>query len=205
MKSYEESPHFKHRIYLIRHGETEWSKSGQHTGRTDIPLTPLGEKEAKLIANGLKDVSFKKVFISPLMRVQKTCELAGFRNKAELTNDLYEWNYGDYEGITTKEIRQTNPNWNLFDGGAPNGETLDQVAQRADHILQIASQIEGDVALFSSGHFSRILGARWLNQPPKLAQFLSLSTASISILGYEHEWRVIQSWNNTAHLFNNKH
>jgi broad specificity phosphatase PhoE len=200
MTSFKNTAHNKNRIFLIRHGETAWSKSGQHTGRTDIPLTSKGEAEAKMLAKILRHISFKKVFISPLIRVQRTCELADLRGQAELTEDLYEWDYGQYEGKTTPEIRKTHPNWNLFDCGVPHGETIEEVSKRADHILQRASEVDGDVALFSSGHFSRVLGMRWIGFSAKQAQFFTLSTASISILGYEHDWRAILSWNNVSHL-----
>lgn len=200
MTSDKKNPHFSHKIFLIRHGETAWSKSRQHTGLTDIPLTPHGEEEARALIHALKGIHFKKVFCSPLQRAQRTCELAGYLDQATLSKDLYEWDYGDYEGITTHEIRKKEPNWNLFKNGVPNGESIQEVATRADHILRRASEIDGNVAFFSSGHISRVIGARWLRFPPEYAQFLSLSTASISILSYEHEWRVIHSWNDTSHL-----
>lgn len=195
MVSDKDSPHFGHQIYLIRHGETLWSKSKQHTGRTDIPLTPEGEKEAKKLLLFLKNKSFEKVYCSPLIRAQKTCELAGYLNQAELADELLEWDYGDYEGKTTQEIRKSKPNWDLFKDGVLNGETLEEASQRADQILKKCTQVKGDVALFSSGHISRIIGSRWLKLNPNLAKHLKLSTASVSILGYEHEWRVLSSWN----------
>ncbi len=195
-----DTPHFSHKLYLIRHGETKWSKSRQHTGLTDIPLTKEGEEEALRVPHGLKEVKFAKVFVSPLQRALKTCELAGFKDEAIVTDDLLEWDYGDYEGVTTADIRKKEPNWNLFKDGVPNGETIQEVSDRVDHILNIASQVDGDVAFFSSGHVSRIIGARWINLPPTNGQVLALSTASISILGYEHEWRVIHTWNSTSHL-----
>ncbi|MCH9632131.1 MAG: Acid phosphatase [Chlamydiae bacterium] len=190
---------FKNKIYLIRHGETEWSRSKQHTGRTDLPLTKEGERQAKTLKRALAGIDFKKVFVSPLKRALQTCEFAGFLNQSQQTDDLYEWDYGDCEGLTTQQIRERTPNWNLFKDGAPNGESIEQVAARADQIIQLASQIEGNVALFSSGHISRVIGARWLSLEPQKAQLLALSTASISILGYEHEWKVIQNWNITSH------
>lgn len=195
MVSDKDSPHFPHKIYLIRHGETEWSKNMQHTGRTDIPLTPTGEEQAKALIEPLKKLSFSKVFVSPLIRVKRTCEIAGFLDQAELADELLEWDYGDYEGITTKEIRKKVPDWNLFKDGVPNGESIEQVAKRADQIIEKALQVNGDVAFFSSGHISRIIAMRWLQFDPKLAQFFSLSTATLSILAYEHEWRVIKVWN----------
>ncbi len=195
-----DTPHFSHKLYLIRHGETEWSKSRQHTGLTDIPLTKEGEEEALRVPFGLEGVKFAKVFVSPLQRALKTCELAGFKDEAIVTDDLLEWNYGDYEGITTADIRKKAPNWDLFKDGVPNGESIEQVSDRVDHILSLASQVDGDVAFFSSGHVSRIIGARWIRLPAKNGQLLALSTASISILSYEHEWRVIHTWNNLSHL-----
>ncbi|MCH9633328.1 MAG: Acid phosphatase [Chlamydiae bacterium] len=205
MRSYKETPHFKHRLFLIRHGETEWSVSKQHTGLSDIPLTPHGEEEATCLKQALKGIPFAKVYVSPLRRAQKTCELAGYKDIATLTDDLYEWDYGDYEGLSTAKIRETKREWNLFKDGVPHGETIEQVAKRADHILEEVSKIPGDVAFFSSGHISRVIGARWVNFAPQNAQYLSLSTASISILSYEHEWRCIHQWNETSHLKTSKH
>lgn len=200
MNLIEKLPHFKHKIYLIRHGETAWSKSKQHTGRTDIPLTKEGEKEALALKAALKGISFKKIFVSPLQRAVETCKLAGFFEEAELSDDLLEFDYGQYEGMTTEEIHKKRPHWNFFKDGAPSGETFEMASKRADHILKLASQIDGDVAFFSSGHISRIIGARWLDFPAKYAQYLALSTASISILGYEHSWKVLQKWNDTSHI-----
>lgn len=200
MNPFEKTPHFNHKIYLIRHGETAWSKSKQHTGRSDIPLTPFGEKEAMALAPRLKELQLKKVFTSPLKRVLRTCELAGFLDQAEPSDDLLEFDYGDFEGLTISQIREKIPDWSLFKDGVPNGETFEEASKRADHILNISTQIDGDVAFFASGHISRIIGARWVNFASKQAQFLALSTASISILGYEHEWRAIQRWNDLSHL-----
>lgn len=200
MSSVDQLPHFKHHIYLIRHGETAWSKSKQHTGRTDIPLTKEGEREALTLPTALKSISFKKVFTSPLQRVVKTCELAGLLDHAELSDDLLEFDYGKYEGMTTEEVCKERPGWNFFKDGVPSGETFELASKRVDHIIKLVSQIDGDVAFFSSGHISRIIGARWLGLPASYAQYLALSTASISVLGYEHSWRVIQKWNETPHL-----
>jgi len=192
--------HFSHKLFLIRHGETEWSKSRQHTGITDIPLTEKGEEEALRVPLGLQGIKFAKVFVSPLQRALRTCELAGFKDQAVITDDLLEWNYGEYEGVTTADIRKKSPNWNLFKDGVPNGESIEQVSNRVDNILSLASQVDGDVAFFSSGHVSRIIGSRWIRLPAKNGQFLALSTASISVLSYEHDWRVIHTWNNLSHL-----
>ncbi len=190
----------KKMIYLIRHGETAWSQSKQHTGRTDIPLTAEGEKQASCLKNRLSGIEFKKVLVSPLIRAQRTCELAGLKEQAELNDDLFEWDYGEYEGLTTQEIRLKIPKWNIFENGPQKGETLNQVAHRASHLIEQISQIDGNVALFSSGHISRVLGALWASLDPLKSQFLALSTASVSILGYEHEWKAIRSWNDTSHL-----
>lgn len=200
MLSYKDSPHFGHKIYLIRHGETAWSKSKQHTGLTDIPLTKRGEEQARALKPLLSEMKFSKVFCSPLIRVQKTCELAGLRDQAELADELYEWNYGDYEGKTTEEIRKQLPNWNIFDYPVINGESIEEVASRARCILQKCQSIQGDVALFASGHITRILAACWINQEPKLAKHLALSTATLSILSYEHEWPTIKLWNSSPKL-----
>lgn len=200
MIDYSQTPHFKHNIYLIRHGETPWSKNKKHTGLTNLDLTPKGIEEAKALKNALKNLQFKKVFVSPLKRAKQTCECAGLLNVAEEASDLLEWNYGEFEGKTTSEIREKIPNWNIFDHGPSEGETISQVALRADHILSLSQKIDGDVAFFSSGHISRIIGARWINLDPILAKGLALSTASISVLSYEHEWRVVKTWNDVSHL-----
>ncbi len=200
MKEIEKRPHFKHKLYLLRHGETEWSKSGQHTGSSDIPLTEAGELQAKALGKALKGLSFTKVLLSPLQRAVRTCELAGYREQAEIREDLYELRYGEYEGVTTKEIRQHTPGWTVFSHPSPGGETLQQVAARADRILEEVYQVQGDVALFSSGHYLRILGARWLGLSPEWGKHLKLSTASICVLSYEHENQVIEVWNDTSHM-----
>ncbi len=191
---------FKNKIYLIRHGETEWSLAKRHTGLTNIPLTSLGEKEATALKARLQEISFKKVFTSPLSRALKTCELAGFLDSAIVSNDLLEWDYGNFEGLTTPQIREKQPHWNLFDHGVPNGESHEEVSKRADHILEIVGAVEGNVALFGSGHILRVIGARWLGWSAQKAKCLALSTASVSILNYEHEWRVISCWNDVSHL-----
>jgi broad specificity phosphatase PhoE len=200
MNIYQNTPHFKHKLYLIRHGETEWSKLKKHTGRTDIPLTKLGEKEAIQLKPLLENLHFKKIYTSPLQRVLRTCELAGFLEDAEPSDDLLEFDYGDYEGLTTSDIRSKIPNWNFFDNGVTNGETFEEAQKRALHIIGLVAQIDGDVACFASGHISRLIGAAWIGLDHKCAQHLALSTASVSILSYEHEWRVIQTWNDTSHL-----
>ena len=186
------------RIYLIRHGETEWSRSGQHTGLTDIPLTAHGESQARELGQRLRDISFTRVFTSPRQRARRTCELAGFAPVAESEPDLAEWNYGDYERKRTVDIKKERSDWNLFRDGCPCGESPAQVSDRADRFIARLRALEGNVALFSHGHFGRALAARWIGSPVSQAQHLLLSTASISILGYEHSQAnepVIALWN----------
>lgn len=191
---------FHQKIYLIRHGETEWTKSRQHTGLTDIPLTDEGRDQAKWIRERLKDKKFKKVFCSPLKRAEETCVIAGFGEEAHIDDDLVEWNYGDYEGKTGAEIREENPKWDIFIKGAPNGESTGDVSTRAQRVIARIRDIPGDVALFSSGHFLRALGARWLQMPISEGRHILLSTASICVLGYKRESPVIIMWNETETL-----
>ncbi len=186
-------------VYLARHGETAWSLSGQHTGRTDLPLTEEGERQARRLGPRLAGHSYAKVFTSPLLRAARTCELAGFGSVAVLDPDLVEWNYGDYEGRRTADIHKERPGWMLFRDGCPNGENLAQIAARADRVIARLRTINGNVLLFSSGHILRILGARWLGLEPAGGQYFALSTASLSELGYEHTKSepVIKLWNET--------
>jgi len=188
--------------YLARHGETAWSLSGQHTGKTDLPLTPRGEENARRLGARLRGFTFVRVWTSPLQRAKRTCELAGFGAVAELDPDLVEWNYGEYEGLTSVEIYSRRPNWQLFRDGCPGGESPAQVAARADQVVKKIRGVRGDVLLFSSGHFLRMLGARWLGLEPEDGKCFLLGTASLSILGYEHnvEEPVIRLWNDTHHL-----
>lgn len=186
------------RVYLIRHGETEWSRSSQHTGLTDIPLTAHGENQAQELGKRLRDILFARVFTSPRQRARRTCELAGFASVAETEPDLAEWNYGDYEGQRSVDILKGRPDWNLFRDGCPCGESPAQVSDRADRFIARLRVLEGNVALFSHGHFGRALAARWIGSPVSQAQHLLLCTASISILGYEHNHAdepVIALWN----------
>jgi probable phosphoglycerate mutase len=186
------------RIYLLRHGETEWSLSGQHTGRTDLPLTEQGEQDARKLGERLSAARFNRVFTSPRQRARRTCELVGFAPVAEIEPDLAEWDYGDYEGQRSVDILQRRPDWNLFRDGCPCGESPAQVSERADRFIARLRALEGNVALFSHGHFGRALAARWIGSPVSQAQHLLLSTASISILGYEHNHAdepVIALWN----------
>jgi probable phosphoglycerate mutase len=189
-------------VYLARHSETAWSLSGQHTGLTDLPLTERGELHARQLGERLKQLTIAKVFTSPLQRAAKTCELAGFKPVAQVDPDLVEWNYGDYEGRRTAEIRKQNPTWQLFRDGCPGGESPAQVAARADAVIARARAIPGNVLLFSSGHFLRMLAARWLGLAPTGGQFLILSTASLSALSYEHDrdHPAISLWNDTHHI-----
>jgi broad specificity phosphatase PhoE len=189
-------------IYLARHGETAWSLSGQHTGLTDLPLTERGERNARALGERLKGLNFAKVFTSPLQRARRTCELAGFAAAAEVDRDLLEWNYGQYEGRRTAEIHAERPDWQLFRDGCPGGESPDQVGARADRVVGRVRAVEGDVLLFSSGHFLRVLAARWLGLEPGDGRFFLLSTASLSALGYEHNRSqpVIRLWDDTRHV-----
>ena len=189
---------FHQKVYLIRHGETEWTQSKQHTGLTDIPLTEEGKEQAKWLKTQLGDLQFKKVFCSPLERAKTTCEIAGFSKEAEVDPDLVEWDYGDYEGKTTEEIRKIDPKWTIFSKGAPNGESVGDVENRAQRVISKVGAIPGDVALFSSGHFSRVLAAKWLRLTVAEGRLFLLSTASLSILGYERETPVLSLWNQTS-------
>ena len=186
------------RVYLVRHGETAWSLTGQHTGRTDIPLTDKGEGDARELAERLRGVSFSRVFTSPLQRARRTCELAALNKVAEIEPDLAEWDYGDYEGQRAGDIRKGRPDWNVFRDGCPNGESPAQVSKRADRLIARLRMLEGDLAIFSHGHFGRALAARWIGLQIEQAQRFLLSTASLSILGYGHnlaEEPAIVLWN----------
>lgn len=189
-------------IYLARHGETAWSVSGQHTGRTDIPLTERGERNARRLGERLRGLTFVKVLTSPLQRARRTCELAGFGSVAEIDADLLECDYGEYEGLTSAQIHAKCPDWNLFRDGCPGGETPDHIGARADRVVQRLRTISGDVLLFSSGHFLRVLTARWLGLEPAGARFFLLGTASLSALSYEHNQSepAIRFWDDTRHV-----
>jgi probable phosphoglycerate mutase len=190
-------------IYLARHGETAWSLTGQHTGRTDLPLTARGERNATRLGQRLKPLTFAAVFTSPLQRARRTCELAGYGNVAQIDPDLVEWNYGDYEGLRTTEIHQKNPIWSIFRDGGPHGESVADVSARADRVVARLRALGAPAALlFSSGHFLRVLGARWLDLPAATGQYLALDTAALSIIGYEQtpDRPVIRLWNDTSHV-----
>ena len=189
-------------IYLARHGETAWSLSGQHTGRTDLPLTANGEQNAVLLGARLKGLAVASVLTSPLQRARRTCELAGFGGAARVDADLMEWDYGQYEGKRSKEIQAERPDWDLFRDGCPGGESPEQVAARAERVAERLRTMGGNVLLFSSGHFLRVLAGRWTRMPLDGGRYLMLGTASLSALGYEHDKMrpVIQLWNDMGHL-----
>ena len=189
-------------VYLARHGETEWSLSGRHTGLTDLPLTARGEENARQLGARLSELRFARVFTSPLVRARRTGELAGYGDRAKVDADLLEWNYGDYEGRRTAEIRQERPDWQLFRDGCPNGESFEALTARADRVIARLRAIDANVLLFGHSHFSRMLAARWLGLPVQDARLFILSTASLSALSYEHtrEEPAIRFWNDDRHL-----
>ncbi len=187
-------------VFLVRHGETEWSLSGRHTGRSDIPLTERGERDARRLAERLCARRFAQVLVSPLRRAVRTCELAGFGAAAEPDPDLLEWNYGEYEGRRTADIRAERPGWQLFRDGCPGGESLLQVGARADRVIARVRASEGSTLLISSGHILRVLVARWLGLAPAAGALFLLGTASVSVLGYEHDRTqpAVCLWNDTG-------
>ena len=182
-------------LVLVRHGETAWSLSGQHTGATDIPLTEGGRVEARRLGADLADRHFALVLSSPMSRALETCRLAGFDSRVEVTDDLCEWDYGDYEGRTTVDIRTERPDWTLWSDGVPEGETAADVGARADRVIRRSQRVGGDALLFGHGHALRVLAARWLELPPADGRLFALSPATVSVLGYEREIRVIRKWN----------
>lgn len=190
------------RLFLIRHGDTDWTDTHQHTGRTDISLNANGEERARSLGARLRIEKFTRVFTSPLVRATRTCEIAGFADRAEVNSNLVEWDYGDYEGRLTVDIQRERPDWNLFRDGAPRGESPEQVAVRADQFLQVVRPIEGDVAAFSSGHIIRMIAARWLGLPTLAARLFYTATASVGTLGYEHNRNepVVLLWNDVRPL-----
>jgi broad specificity phosphatase PhoE len=189
-------------VYLARHGETAWTITGQHTGLTDLPLTERGESNARRLGARLAGIPFAKVFTSPLKRAMRTCELAGFARVAGLDPDLVEWNYGAYEGRLTVDILRERPDWQLFRDGCPGGESPREVAERADRVVARTRQVAGNVLLFSSGHFLRVLATRWIGIAPINGQALMLSTASLSSLSYENSLSqpAISLWNDAHHV-----
>jgi broad specificity phosphatase PhoE len=182
-------------VVLARHGETEWSRDLRHTGRTDIPLTDKGRDEAGLLRDALGGRSFVRVLSSPLERALETSRLAGFGDEVETTDDLLEWDYGEYEGITTKQIRAERPGWYLWRDGCPGGETAADVGRRVDRVIEAIAELDGDVVLFAHGHVLRVLTARWLRLDPEAGALFKLDTGTLSALGYERETRVITRWN----------
>jgi probable phosphoglycerate mutase len=190
-------------VYLARHGETAWTLSRQHTGLTDLPLTERGERTARRLGERLKALTFTAVLTSPLQRAARTCELAGFKSVAEVDKDLVEWNYGQYEGRRTAEIRAERPDWELFRDGCPGGESPLEVGGRADRVVKRVRAVPGNVLIFTSGHFMRVLATSWLGLEPSVnCKFFMLSTASLSAVGYEHDVSrpVIRLWNETGHV-----
>ena len=187
-------------LWLIRHGETEWSLSGQHTSRTDIPLTHHGRQRAVEIRDYLKSRKFSLVLTSPRQRAQETCRIAGFGEIAQVDENLSEWDYGQYEGRTTAEIRKEQTGWSIWDGTPPDGESLEQVAARCRKVIDRSLAAGGKVALFSHAHLLRILAATWMGLPPKSGSLLVLGTGSVSTLSFERETRVIQTWNRSFEL-----
>jgi probable phosphoglycerate mutase len=189
-------------VYLARHGETQWAVSRQHTGKTDIPLTDRGERNARSLGQRLSGMSFSKVLISPMQRARRTCDLAGFGHLAEVDQDLMEWDYGEYEGLTTAEIRQQRPGWSIFSDDCPGGESVDAIGHRADRLIARLQQIDGQTLLFGHSHFFRVLAARWVGLPASDGRLLVLSTASLSLLGYEHarDEPVLRLWNDDRHV-----
>jgi len=182
-------------VWLVRHAETEWSRSGRHTGRTDVALTEEGRERARALGEVLSRRQFAVVLTSPLDRARETAALAGLGELAQLREDLLEWDYGDYEGITTPDIRAERPGWYLWRDGVPNGESADEVAARCDRVIDELVAAPGDVAVFAHGHVLRALSARWVEQPVAFGGRLYLATGSLSVLGFEREVRVIRSWN----------
>ena len=183
---------------LVRHGETEWSRAGKHTGRTDVPLTDRGREQALAVGKALRGREFALVLTSPLQRAAETCRLAGFGDQAQERDDLVEWDYGAYEGRTTEEIRKERPGWLVWDDELPGGETLAQVGVRADRVIAEVRAAEGDALLFAHGHVLRILAARWLGLEPRAGRLFALDPATLSTLGYEHETAVLRVWNRPA-------
>lgn len=182
-------------LWLARHGETDWSAAGRHTGRTDLPLSPAGEAAAEVLAGALAGRAFGRVLVSPLRRALETCRLAGFADRAEVVDDLREWDYGEDEGRTTAEIRADRPGWTLWRDGCPGGESAAGVGARADRVIALVRATDGDVLAFGHGHLLRVLAARWVGLPPGDGALLALETATLSVLGWEREQPVVRRWN----------
>jgi broad specificity phosphatase PhoE len=182
-------------VVLVRHGETEWSRSGQHTGRTDIPLTDEGRLQAEAVGAALRGRTFAIVLTSPLQRAAETCRIAGFGDVVSVRDDLREWDYGEYEGLKTVDIRRERPGWTLWYDGVPGGETAAEVAARADRVIAELRAADGDALVFAHGHFLRVLTARWLGLEPEAGRLFALDPATVSVLGYERETAVVRLWN----------
>ena len=182
-------------VVLLRHGETEWSLSGRHTGKTDIPLTERGRRQAKALGPELQDWKFALVLTSPLQRATETCRLAGYGQQAQTRPELAEWDYGRYEGMTTEQITQTSPHWSLWRDGGPGGEKASDVGRRVDRVISEIRATDGDVLIFAHGHVLRVLTARWLEEPAETGRHYELQTAALCVLGYEHADPVIRRWN----------
>jgi len=182
-------------VVLARHGETEWSLSLRHTGKTDLPLTEEGRRQARALGPRLHAWTFSLVLTSPLQRALETCRLAGYGEQARVRPDLVEWDYGRYEGLTSQQIQALQPNWSLWRDGCPGGETAEDVGRRADRVLAEVRSVDGDVLIFAHGHVLRVLAARWLGEPPEDGRHYALQTATLSVLGYEHADPVIRLWN----------
>ena len=187
-------------IMLARHGETEWSRDLRHTGHTDIPLTDIGREQARALATRFSDLELAFVLTSPLSRATESCRLAGLGDQAVEEPDLVEWDYGEYEGMTTEEIRRDVPGWTVWDGGAPGGEDANQVGARADRVIARVREADGPGVVFAHGHVLRVLGARWIGLPAASGALLALSTSTLSTLGYERDRQVLTLWNDGGHL-----
>jgi broad specificity phosphatase PhoE len=194
------SPADAPRVHLVRHGETEWSRAGRHTGRTDVPLTGQGRRQVRAIARTLRGREFALVLSSPLSRALETARLAGLGDRVETDPDLREWDYGAYEGRTSVEIRQSIPGWTVWTHPIEGGESIDDVGQRADRVIDRVRRARGEVALFAHGHLLRVVTARWLDLPPTMGRAFALSTATVSVLGWERETPVVEAWNEACHL-----
>lgn len=188
----------KPQVVLVRHGETEWSKDGRHTGTTDIPLTEHGRDEARHLRPILQQWQFALVLSSPLQRALDTCRLAGYGEEVQLRKDLAEWDYGRYDGKTSTEIAAQRPDWSLWRDGGPGGETATDVGKRVDRVIAEVRRVDGNALLFAHGHVLRVLAARWLGQPPEAGRYYALETAAVSVLGYEHDDSVIRRWNQSS-------